>query len=316
MAGIGAEGLGGKVLSSPRVTTDIDRFLLTMRAERGASENTTRAYRRDLKRLEESLERRQRTLRTARKGDLRLHLAELARDSPAPSSLARRASCWRSFYRWALKEGYVESSPAEGLRTPRVPVRMPRFLDVREASELVEHPVQEGWYGLRNRALLELLYGAGLRVGEAAALDCTDIDLEQGLVQVRRSKGKRERRVPMGSSAEAALQDWLESRLGEATALFLNRDGGRLSSRSMHRIVRDSGVKNGQAGVHPHALRHTCATHLLGGGADLRAIQEQLGHASLSTTQRYTHVSVEQLMEVHRKSHPHGRNKKAERDLK
>jgi integrase/recombinase XerC len=315
VAGIGAEGLSGKVLSSRRVMTDIDRFLLTMRAERGASENTTRAYGRDLKRLEESLEGRHRTLRTARKADLRLHLAELARDAPAASSLARRASCWRSFYRWALKEGHVESSPAEGLRTPRIPVRMPRFLDVCEASELVEQPVQEGWYALRNRALLELLYGAGLRVGEAAALDCSDIDLDEGLVHVRRSKGKRERRVPVGASAERALRNWLESRQGEGTPLFLNRDGGRLSARSMHRIVRDSGVKNGQAGVHPHALRHTCATHLLGGGADLRAIQEQLGHASLSTTQRYTHVSVEQLMEVHRKSHPHGRNEKSERDF-
>jgi len=209
----------------------------------------------------------------------------------------------------------VEASPAEALRTPRVPQKVPRFLDVNEAQDVVEDPVQDGWYRLRNQALLELLYGAGLRVSEAAALDRGDIDLGQGLVLVRHGKGKKQRRVPFGRAAAQALQAWLAWRQDETRALFLNRYGGRLSVRSMHRIVRDSGVKKGIAAVHPHALRHSCATHLLGGGADLRAIQEQLGHASLSTTQRYTHVSVEQLMDVHRKAHPHGRNEK-ERDSK
>ncbi len=202
----------------------------------------------------------------------------------------------------------MESSPAESLSTPRVPRKVPRFLDVTEASDLVERPTQRGWFALRNRALLELLYGAGLRVGESAALDCRDIDLEERLVLVRKAKGSKQRSVPFGVPAMEALAAWLRVHPGGAP-LFLNRDHGRLSVRSMHRIVRDSGVANALAGVHPHALRHSCATHLLAGGADLRAIQEQLGHASLSTTQRYTHVSVERLMAVHRKAHPHGRSR-------
>ena len=184
---------------------------------------------------------------------------------------------------------------------------MPRFLDAAEASQLVENPTQQGWFALRNAALLELLYGAGLRVGEGAALDRSDIDLDDCLVHVRKGKGHKQRRVPFGAPARLALEAWLRVHPGGAP-LFLNRFESRLSTRAMHRIVRDSGVVNAQANVHPHALRHSCATHLLAGGADLRAIQEQLGHASLSTTQRYTHVSVERLMEVHRKAHPHGRD--------
>lgn len=305
--GIGPAAAGGKLLPFAVVPDDVAGFLSYLQAERGASPHTLRAYERDLLALRTHLRDRGRDLRTARSGDLRLHLASLARTAPAPSSTARRASCWRSFYRWALREELVETSPAESLSTPRIPERVPRFLDVVEAAELVENPTQKGWFALRNGALLELLYGAGLRVGEAAALDRSDLDLEERLVHVRKGKGSRERRVPFGAPAGRALQAWLEVHPG-GEALFLNRFHGRLSTRAMHRVVRDSGVVNAQAGVHPHALRHSCATHLLAGGADLRAIQEQLGHASLSTTQRYTHVSVERLMEVHRKAHPHGRD--------
>ena len=275
-----------------------------LRAERGASKHTLKAYESDLRALEVFLEVHEKSLLTAELVDLRSHLAQLAGERPAPATTRRRLASFRSFYKWALREGLVEVSPADRLASPKAAVKVPRFLDVGEASQLVENPVQGGWYHERNKALLELLYGAGLRVAEAASLDVLDVDLKASLVRVRHGKGRKQRIVPFGPPALEALQDWLRIRGGRTEALFLNRSGTRLSVRSMHRIVRESGVRNGMAGVHPHALRHSCATHMLAGGADLRAIQEQLGHSSLSTTQRYAHVSVEQLISVYRESHP------------
>ena len=275
-----------------------------LRAERGASRHTLKAYETDLRALERFLELHDKTLLTAGLTDLRAHLARLAGERPAPSTTRRRLASFRSFYKWALREGLVEMSPADRLASPKAAIKVPRFLDVGEASQLVENPVQGGWYSRRNKALLELLYGAGLRVAEAASLDVVDVDLKASLVRVRHGKGRKQRIVPFGPPAASAIVDWLRVRGGESDALFLNRNKKRLSVRSMHRIVRDSGVNNGLSGVHPHALRHSCATHMLAGGADLRAIQEQLGHSSLSTTQRYAHVSVEQLINVYRESHP------------
>jgi integrase/recombinase XerC len=192
------------------------------------------------------------------------------------------------------------------LQLPRVPRRAPRFFDVDEAAVIVEQPSQDGRAFLRNRALLELLYGAGLRVGEAQALDRDAVDLDQRLVRVR-GKGGKERIVPFGPPAAEALSAWLEARGDSPGALFLNLQGRALSARSMWTIVRDAGAANGVAGSHPHALRHSCATHMLGAGADLRAIQEQLGHENLSTTQRYTHVDAAHLLRVYREAHPHAR---------
>jgi len=280
----------------------LERFLAFLRAERGASTHTIRAYRGDLEALEIALADQDTDLVEARLSQLRGHLARLSRKAPAPSTTRRRLAAYRTFFRWALREELVEASPAERLAGPRAQQRVPRFLDLPEVLDLVEKPVQEGALGLRNRALLELAYGAGLRVSELAGLDRGDIDLREGLVHVRSGKGGKQRLVPFGPPAAEALAEWMESSSGEA--LFLNHRGGRLSTRSMYRIVRNSGVKNGLTDVHPHALRHTCATHMLAGGADLRAIQEQLGHASLSTTQRYAHVSPQQLVDVYRAAHP------------
>jgi integrase/recombinase XerC len=280
----------------------LERFFAFLRAERGASPHTIRAYRGDLEALENVLAEQGTDLLEASLSQLRGHLARLARKAPAPSTTRRRLAAYRTFYRWALREELVETSPAERLAGPRVQQRVPRFLDLPEVLDLVEKPVQEGSLGMRNRALLELAYGAGLRVSELAGLDRSDIDLREGLVDVRSGKGGKQRLVPFGPPAADALAQWMESVSGEA--LFLNHKGGRLSTRSIYRIVRDSGVKNGLTDVHPHALRHTCATHMLAGGADLRAIQEQLGHASLSTTQRYAHVSPQQLVDVYRAAHP------------
>jgi len=282
---------------------DVEEFLEFLRAERGRSANTRRAYGRDLERLALALEEGGRSLRTARAVDLRAHLSAVSRAAPAPSSVSRRLSAYRSFYKWALLVGLVETSPADRLGRPKVPDKVPRFVEVDEAAAVVEGATQEGWYWLRNRALLELLYGAGLRVSEAAALDAVDVDVDALLVHVRRGKGGKARRVPFGEPAQEALGAWLEEHPGGP--LFLNRYQKRLSARSMHRIVRDAGLRAGVSALHPHALRHSCATHMLAGGADLRAIQEQLGHSGLSTTQRYAHVSVERLLEVYRSAHPH-----------
>ena len=282
----------------------LDGFLEFMRAERGASVHTLRAYGRDLESLASALAEFEVDLLGAGLNHLRSHLSRLSLSAPSAGTTRRRISAYRSFYRWALSEGLVESSPAERLSSPRTHLPVPRFLDLPEVLSLVENPIQEGAFAIRNRAMLEVMYGAGLRVAETAALDVDDVDLQERLVMVRMGKGRKERLVPFGPPAADALGALLSQRGRRPGALFLNCHGTRLSVRSIYRVVRESGLRNAIADVHPHALRHTCATHMLAGGADLRAIQEQLGHASLSTTQRYAHVSVEQLIDVYRASHP------------
>ena len=285
----------------------LKRWLDSMRAERGASVHTLRAYGRELNALAAHLDESGRSLLDADLPDLRRFLApEAGAARPAPATLARRIAALRSFYRWCVERGFLETSPAARLRPPRVPRRAPRFLDVDEAAQVVERPSQSGRLALRNRALLEILYGAGLRVAEAVALDESDLDLDRCLVRVRSGKGDRDRVVPFGPPCALALEQWLaeRGRPSERQAVFVNHRGGRLSVRSAWQIARDAGAMNGIADVHPHALRHSCATHLLGAGADLRSIQEQLGHATLSTTQKYTHVDAAHLMRVYRSSHP------------
>lgn len=287
---------------------DLRRWLESLEAERGLSAHTRRAYEGDLTQLAEFLEGRGRVLRAATLRDLRgwLAVSQGPDGAPwAPSTLGRRVAAVRTFYRWMVRQGALEASPAERLGSPRVPRTVPRFLEVDEAAVVVEEPTQEGSLLLRNQALLELLYGAGLRVGEAVALDVADLDLSERLVRVQ-GKGGKQRIVPFGPPAAEALARWMET-LPSRGPLFRNRDGGRLSARSAWRIARDAGAANGLAGVHPHMLRHSAATHLLSGGADLRSIQEQLGHASLSTTQRYTHVDAAQLLAVYRAAHPRAR---------
>lgn len=287
---------------------DLLAWLDHLRAERACSPHTLRAYRGDLGRLAEWLHDRGRTLRQADLALLRAWLASTGqgRRRHAPATVGRRIAALRSCFAWMARTDRIEVDPAARLQLPRVPRRAPRFFDVDEAAAVVEQPTQDGWAWLRNRALLELLYGAGLRVGEAQALQLTAIDLVERLVRVR-GKGGKDRIVPFGPPAAEALQAWLTERGEGEGAVFLNREGKALSARSMWTIVRDAGAANGIAGAHPHALRHSCATHMLGAGADLRAIQEQLGHETLSTTQRYTHVDAAHLLRIYRSAHPHAR---------
>jgi integrase/recombinase XerC len=220
------------------------------------------------------------------------------------SSIARKVSTLRSFYKYLVREQVVSSNPAKNVATPKAEKPLPTALTVDEAFRLMESPMEREQ--LRDRAILELLYSSGLRVSELVGLDGNRLDQELGIVKVM-GKGRKERIVPVGKKAMEALKTYLKDRghVEPNAPIFVNPSGGRLTSRSVGRLVkkytRDSGVFRK---ISPHSLRHTFATHLLDAGADIREIQEMLGHASLSTTQRYTHISLGKLMEVYDKAHP------------
>jgi integrase/recombinase XerC len=280
---------------------------------KGASPHTVRNYLRDASAFARYLEGNGQTLRTATSTAVRGWLGVLAVDH-APRSRARALASVKAFYRHLVRTGQMAQSPAAAMRGPKLPVTLPKFLPVDEAFALVERPGEATLLALRDHALLEVLYGAGLRVSEACGLSLEDVDLPGRVLRVL-GKGRKERLCPLHPGAAEALGRWL-ARRGEllakrrrgqdARAVFLNFRGGRLTPRSVGRhldtYARAAGLLRH---VSPHALRHSYATHLLAGGADVRSIQELLGHASLSTTQRYTHVGVELLQAVYDKAHPH-----------
>ena len=242
---------------------------------------------------------------------VRSWLAALRAEGHARTSIVRRLSALRSFFTFLQREGLVEGNPARGVATPRTEKSLPVSLSVPEAAAVVEAPPPDTELGLRDRALLELLYATGLRVSELVGLSLPDVDLPGRQVRTV-GKGRKERIVPFGEKAAEALAAWLPARLAllrgrrvRGEPLFLNARGGRLTDRSVRRVL-DRALAAAEVSRHasPHALRHSFATHLLSAGADLRTIQELLGHASLATTQKYTHLDVERLMEVYRKSHP------------
>ncbi len=300
----------------------IDGFERYVADERRFSPRTVLAYRTDLDRFADFWEREYANESAAKtplsKLDtlaVRSYLASLHRARLANRSLARHLSTLRSFFRWACREGHLEKSPARGLPAPRVPKTLPRAMTLPDTERLLAAEVEDGFVPERELALFELLYATGLRVSEAAGLDLEDVDFSARLVRVT-GKGNRERIVPFGETAGDALRAYLPSRAAlrhraaedgreSAEPLFVNARGGRLTPRSMARLLkrrlRAAGLP---AEISPHALRHTFATHLLQAGADLRAIQELLGHASLSTTQKYTHLDAARLAEVYRNAHP------------
>jgi integrase/recombinase XerC len=242
---------------------------------------------------------------------VRSWLASLRADGLARSSIVRRLSALRSFFTFLEREGLVGGNPARGVATPRTEKPLPVSLSVAEAAAVVEAPGQDTELGLRDRALLELLYATGLRVSELVGLSLSDADLPGRQVRTI-GKGRKERIVPFGEKAAEALAAWLPARLAllsgrqvRGEPLFLNARGGRLTDRSVRRVLLQAlAAADISRHASPHALRHSFATHLLAAGADLRTIQELLGHASLATTQKYTHLDVERLMEVYRKAHP------------
>ena len=286
----------------------IEKFLSCLRDQRNCSEHTLRAYSRDLQDFSDFLGEER--LEEAAPLRIRAFIMSLRQKGASRKTCARKLAALRSFYRFLAREGVVEGNPAASVRSPRLPKKLPSFLTVQQVNALLDAPDRSNLWGLRDAAIMELLYSSGIRVSELASLDRRDLDILSEMVRVR-GKGKKERIVPLGGVAAEVLSRYLTKRDAEsggrfgADALFINRRGGRLSARSVRRILEKYIA---QAGVSvdttPHTLRHSFATHLLDRGADLRAVQELLGHASLSSTQVYTHLTTERLREVYRKSHP------------
>lgn len=289
------------------------RFLEHLGLDRDQSPQTIRAYKADLGDLLAFL-----ALRTGHESPalelvdarmLRAWMADMHGRGLSASSVARHLSAARSLFRWLGRQGELTINPAAEVRNPKQTQRLPDRLDVDDVGAILEAPDETTFAGLRDRALLELLYGCGVRVSELVGLDVDDLQLRDRTARVL-GKGNKERIVPFGTKAAAALQRYLVAatplrRKGDPDALFLNRRGGRLTDRSVRRIL-DAAVRNAALtrGVHPHALRHSFATHLLESGMDLRAIQELLGHARLSTTQRYTRLALDRILEVYDRAHP------------
>jgi integrase/recombinase XerC len=298
---------------------EIARFLDHLQAERRASPHTRRAYLADLTQYAAHLADQGVTLAAATPALVRSFVAR-ASGTAGPVSRGRKLSALRSLYRYLVREGLASQNPARAVASPRRPHKLPEVLPEEEVAALVEAPDPEGLLALRDRAFLELLYASGLRVAELTGLDTGDLDLAQGLVRVL-GKRRKERIVPMGRPAREALARYLAearpalaARLersrggGRRLPLFLNRRGGRLGARSVARRLDKWVLAAGLSRhVHPHVLRHCFATHLLSSGADLRGIQELLGHASLSTTQRYTRVDWKRLAAVYDQAHPRAR---------
>jgi len=282
----------------------IDAFIRYLDLEKGASSHTLRAYRKDLREFSESVKCEPNNLDII---DLRGFIAGQIQKGLNKTTVSRRLSSIRSFFKFLYREGYMKTNPAKLVSNPKVPKLLPRFLSVDDVFSLVEKPEGIGFLPARNRAVLELLYSSGLRVSELSGINTDDIHIKESLIKVK-GKGKKERIVPIGSKAIDAMKSYIIERMLLKTkerALFLNRMGKRLTERGVRRIV----VKYARAiGIHgrigPHTLRHSFASHLLQGGADLRVIQELLGHASLSTTQKYTHLNITHLMDVYDKAHP------------
>lgn len=296
--------------ATPRTPEDpaVAAFLRTLAVERGASVHTVRGYRADLQDCAAFLARRRLgPLVAADARVLRAYLGDLHGRGLRRASIARRLAALRSFFRFLQRRGRVRANPAAELATPRLPRSLPEYLPVDELDALLRAAAARGSAALRDRAVLETLYATGLRVAELARLDVGDVDLMEGLVRVT-GKGGRERIVPLGRQAVEAIRAYLATGHPGQGPLFRNRRGGRLTVRSLHRLIGACARAAGLARrVTPHTLRHTFATHLLDAGADLRLIQELLGHARLGTTQRYTHVSTERLMRVYDAAHPRAR---------
>ena len=292
----------------------IGQFLRHLERERGVSEHTIKSYREDLACLADYLADESgatpepSAITTA---DLRNFTAALAEAGFAKSSIARRMAGIRSFFRFGQRESWVKTNPGEALRNPRKSRKLPHFLTGDEIEHLLSAPKADTSMGKRDRAILETLYSAGLRVSELVAASDGDLDLDQGLLRVQ-GKGRKERFAPVGSYAAEALRTWLVRRQlaenetkGELAPLFTNRFGKRITTRSVARMLEKYLKETGlDLRTSPHTLRHSFATHLLDRGADIRSVQELLGHSSLVTTQIYTHVSARNLKAAYEKAHP------------
>ena len=296
----------------PGLAAAAESFVSHVRDERGASAHTVRAYASDVDDLLEfCAQRGVQDVDGITLAHLRGWLALMSSHGRSRATIARRAAAARAFTAWCLRRGLTTSDPGERLASPRVSRTLPTVLGADEAAHLMDHAAvaadDASPIAMRDRAMLELLYATGIRVSELCGMDVDDVDRSRRTVRVR-GKGDKERTVPFGLPADRALDEWLHARFTMArrpvSALFVGARGGRIDPRTVRAVVHRLAGEAGLPDIAPHGLRHTAATHVLEGGADLRTVQELLGHATLSTTQRYTHVSVERLRSEFTLRHP------------
>ncbi len=282
----------------------IDNFLRYLDIQKGVSAHTLRAYSKDLGEFAEFVKKGPAQIELI---DVRAFVAQQIKNGLSKTTAGRRLAAVRSFLKYLNREGYIEANPAKLVSTPKAQKLLPKFLTVDETFSLIEQPAGIGFMKARDRAILELLYSSGLRVSEIAGLTMEDINTREAVVRVK-GKGRKERILPVGSKALDAIKSYLVEKLllkRRSTTVFINRRGGKLSERGIRRIVVKYAKQSGIGGsIGPHTIRHTFASHLLQSGADLRVIQELLGHSSLSTTQKYTHLDLTHLMDVYDKAHP------------
>jgi len=295
---------------------EAEDLLLWLAAERGRAATTLSAYRRDLRAYARWLAARGVAVSSVQETDVVAYIGALRTRGLSPASVARSLVPVRALHRFLTEEGRVAVDPAAHVERPRVPRGLPKALSEAEIGRLLQAPVGDAPVARRDRAMLEVLYGTGVRVSELVGLSLGDVDLDAGLIRAF-GKGSKERIVPVGGHATRALVAWLGDggrpmlvpsqwrRRGDAEAVFLGQRGGRLSRQGAWDVLRRHGERVGLGGrLSPHVLRHSCATHMLDHGADIRVVQELLGHASINTTQLYTLVSTERLWEVYRSAHP------------
>jgi integrase/recombinase XerC len=289
---------------------EIDDFLAYLKYEKNSSAHTISSYRGDLAQLAGYLEEKKVTLRGIDNIVLRGFLARLHQKNRKKTTIGRKLAAVRSFFQFCLKKRWLDDNPAKIVATPKQEKNVPSFLSEEEMAAFLDLPLSSRPLDARDRAILELLYATGIRVSELIGINLEEISFEERLIRVR-GKGKKERLIPFGRKAEESLVLYLRARTsllkgrGGENALFLNYRGGRLTPRSVERLVdKYIHLTAINRKISPHSLRHSFASHLLGRGADLRVIQELLGHSSLATTQKYTHLDLKQLLNVYRKSHP------------
>ncbi|MDP2182470.1 MAG: site-specific tyrosine recombinase XerD [Actinomycetota bacterium] len=295
----------------------VAEFMAYLAVERGASPHTVDAYRRDLAGYMDALDARGvADVDAVTRDDIIAYLVRLHEAGLAPSTVERRVAAVKSFHKFLVREGVTENQPAARVRLPKVPERLPDSISIEQAKHLLSQTFGDGPPGIRDRAILEMLYGCGMRVSELTSLELDDLALDDGFVRVF-GKGEKERVVPIGKPATAALSEYLahgrpylrtkgSTRPAEPSAVFLSVRGRRLTRQAVYAMVRKYGELVGLR-LHPHTLRHSFATHMLEGGADLRALQEMLGHADISTTQVYTHVDRQHIREEYLTTHPRAR---------
>lgn len=302
-----------------QLSAPAEEFLSWLAVERGRAENTLRAYRRDLGSFENFLQKRHRKIAQAKESDVESYIHTLESDNAAPATVVRKLTAVRTFFRFAIDESLIDHDPTEAVARPKLPSHLPKALSEDEIKSLLSAVTGNDATALRDRAMLELLYGTGIRISELVDISLLDLSLDDQTMRVF-GKGSKERIVPVGKYAREALRNWLSksgrevfiphqwAHRGDAEALFLNARGRRISRSGVWRILRHYAERAGLADrVTPHVLRHSCATHMLEHGADIRVVQELLGHASIATTQIYTRVTPEKLRSVYEEAHPRAR---------